>query len=42
MIFKNMFMSGPKFFGKFLKVVIEREKSFICAANETNLICYTI
>ena len=24
-----MFMSGPKFFGKFLKVVIERERSLL-------------
>ena len=45
-----MFMSGPKFFGQFLKVAIERErererereKSLICAANEANLECYTI
>ena len=33
-----MFMSGPKFFGQFLKVAIEREvSSLICAANEANL-----
>ena len=36
-----MFMSGPKFFGQFLKVAIKREKSLICAANELNLECYT-
>ena len=38
MVFKNMFMSGPEFFGQFLK---EREKFLICAANEANLECYT-
>ena len=37
---KNMFISGPKLFGHFLKVAIER--SHICAANEADLECYTI
>ena len=37
-------MSGPKFFGQFLKVATEREreKVLICAANEANSECYTI